>query len=48
MHNNFDALLYPLTMVLMIIFAFIIMPLHVSNYPTEAFCKDKYYYYYKY
>jgi peptidoglycan/xylan/chitin deacetylase (PgdA/CDA1 family) len=39
MHNNFYALLYPLTMVLMIIFAFIIMPLPVSTYPTEAFAR---------
>src|SRR5205085_264247 len=39
MHNNFYALLYPLTMVLMIIFAFIIMPLPVSFYPTKAFAR---------
>jgi peptidoglycan/xylan/chitin deacetylase (PgdA/CDA1 family) len=39
MRNNFYTLLYPLTMVLMIIFAFIIMPLPVSTYPTEAFAR---------
>src|SRR5437763_15834258 len=37
MHNNFYSLLYPLTMVLMIIFAFIIIPLPASTYTTEAF-----------
>ena len=39
MHNNFYALLYPLTMVLMIIFPFIIMPVPVSFYPTAAFAR---------
>jgi Polysaccharide deacetylase len=38
MHNNFYALLYPLTMALMIIFVFI-MSLPVSTYPTEAFAR---------
>ena len=39
MHNNFYSLLYPLTVVLMIIFAFIIMSVPVSTYPTEAFAR---------
>ena len=39
MHNNSYALFYPLTIVLMIIFAFIIIPLPVSTYPTEAFAR---------
>jgi peptidoglycan/xylan/chitin deacetylase (PgdA/CDA1 family) len=39
MHNNFYALLYPLTIGLMIIFALIIIPLPVSTYPTEAFAR---------
>jgi hypothetical protein len=39
MDNNFYALPYPLTMVLIIIFAFIIMPQPVSFYPTEAFAR---------
>src|ERR1051326_1395348 len=39
MHNNFYALLYPLTMVLMISFALIITPLLVSTYQTKAFAR---------
>ena len=39
MQDNFYSLLYPLTMVLMMIFAFIIMSLPVSTYPTEAFAR---------
>ena len=39
MQDNFYSLLYPLTMVLMMIFAFIIISLPVSTYPTEAFAR---------